>query len=127
MHVCHACGQPIPPKKPKKEKKAKKEELVMPKFALHTDMGQFRKALWLAGYHDLAANATIFNDKNTESRCLKVWFARTILESNGKQKGRLVDELVNQFGDRLIECGEYTSCHESYYPHPDSYIIRLTL
>ena len=46
-----------------------------PKFAVHTDGGKLRRAMYGAGFHTKACRSRIFNDKRTGvyARRLKVW------------------------------------------------------
>ena len=95
------------------------------KYRTTTDVGAFRQALYNCGFAT-AADSHIFNDKNTDSRRLKLWFASDVLNSSVDSRDKLRNELVAQFGDRLLMCGSYHQ-KSDHRPNRVSYIIRLKL
>lgn len=95
------------------------------KFRTDTDVGTFRQALYNCGFA-AAADQIIFNDKNTDSRRLKLWFAGDVLNASAARKEQLMEELNALFGDRLLMCGSYNQkC--GWRPNRVSYIVRLAL
>lgn len=88
------------------------------KYRTNTDIGAFRQALLDAGFSK-QADSQIFNDKNVDSRRLKLWFGRSVVTGSVASRELLDQALKHYFGDRLISHGE----HEYEY----SYIVRLKL
>lgn len=87
-----------------------------PKYQIDTDTGAFRQALFEASFVK-GADGTIFNDKNVDSRRLKLWGGQINAHGTTTQLRRLDAALKKYFGDRLISHGTYGS----------SYVVRLTL
>lgn len=64
-----------------------------------TDAGRFRIALHDAGF---SATPTIFSDTRKKFRRLKLWFGNYVVDAPQDRKVKLVDKLIDQFGDRLL-------------------------
>lgn len=97
------------------------------KFHVHTDIGKFRQALYNAGFVEQAENGFFFNDKNVDSRRLKLWFAAPVIDASDDQKKKLEIALQDQFGDSLLSHGVYYQNRGWGQPQRRSYIIRLKL
>lgn len=98
------------------------------KYRTNTDVGAFRQALADAGFVEQAADGLIFNDKNVDSRRLKLWFGKAVVDGSKAQMWALNEALKKYFGDRLISHGKYVS--EGYMADVKgctSYIVRLEL
>lgn len=95
------------------------------KYRTNTDVGAFRQALADAGFVEQAADGLIFNDKNVDSRRLKLWFGGSVVNADEHQRQQLRDALLKYFGDRMIMCGSYTS-NNGWRKHT-SYVVRLKL
>lgn len=101
--------------------------LVKPKkYRTDTDIGAFRQALADAGFVEQAENGIFFNDKNVDSRRLKLWFGNAVVNANEKQDRALNNALLKYFGDRLIMCGSYAAAWDQPRGRK-SYIVRLKL
>lgn len=98
------------------------------KYRTNTDVGAFRQALYDAGFRQGQADGPIFNDKGVDSRRLKLWFGKDIVDGSKVQMWALNKALKKYFGDRLISHGKYVS--EGYMAGMKgrtSYIVRLEL
>lgn len=105
--------------------------LVIPKvepkkYRTDTDVGAFRQALADAGFVEQAENGIFFNDKNVDSRRLKLWFGRAVVEAEDWQANALKAALLKYFGNRLIMCGSYAT-EWDHRRNRTSYIVRLKL
>lgn len=105
--------------------------LVIPKvepkkYRTDTDIGAFRQALADAGFTEQAENGIFFNDKNVDSRRLKLWFGRAVVEAEDWQANALKAALLKYFGNRLIMCGSYAT-EWDHRRNRTSYIVRLKL
>ena len=96
------------------------------KYRTDTDIGAFRQALADAGFTEQAENGIFFNDKNVDSRRLKLWFGRAVVEAEQWQANALNAALLKYFGDRLIMCGSYATEWDKHRNRL-SYIVRLKL
>ncbi len=76
----------------------------MRKLDLTSDNGKFRAALLLAGFFK-EAECIVFNDKNLNSRRLKLWRAQTIATAPKTQVALLLGWLSAFFGERFINHG----------------------
>lgn len=95
------------------------------KYRTNTDAGAFRQALADAGFVKQAEDGTIFNDKNVNSRRLKLWFGRAVCDATGEQKEALGNALKKHFGDRLLDHGPHSSfCWRGVTM---SYVVNLSL
>ena len=86
-----------------------------------TDVAKFREALAGAGFDN---DGTIFNDKRLNSRRLKLWAGHGVTVAPHRQKVKLVSNLQDQFGDRLISVDSRTVVSMR---RPTSVIVRLKL
>jgi hypothetical protein len=105
--------------------------LVIPKvepkkYRTNTDIGAFRQALADAGFVEQAENGIFFNDKNVDSRRLKLWFGTAVVDAEEWQGQALRAALLKYFGDRLIMCGSYATAWDQRRGRK-SYIVRLEL
>lgn len=119
----YAAVRDTPPAAPK--------PLVIPKvepkkYRTDTDTGAFRQALYDAGFVDQAERGSIFNDKGQETRRLKLWFARSVVNAEDWQQQALKAALLKYFGKRLIMCGSYANTWDKRCGRV-SYIVRLEL
>lgn len=110
---------------------AVKAPLVIPKvepkkYRTDTDIGAFRQALADAGFVEQAENGIFFNDKNVDSRRLKLWFGTAVVDAEEWQGQALRAALLKYFGDRLIMCGSYATAWDQRRGRK-SYIVRLEL
>ena len=98
------------------------------KYRINTDIGAFRQALADAGFVEQAEDGTIFNDKNVNSRRLKLWFGRAVCDAPVEQKEALGNALKKYFGDRLIDHGSHAS-HAGFCWRGTtmSYVVNLSL
>lgn len=96
-----------------------------PMYRINTDVGAFRQALHDAGFVKQAEDGAIFNDKNVDSRRLKLYFGGAVADASKAQKEKLGDALKKYFGERLLEHGPYIGgCWRGPYT---AYIVRLGL
>jgi hypothetical protein len=102
-------------------------------MARNDDVTKFRKALTAAGFTGTitygtggkALAATVFNDKRKNHRRLKMWNGSEVNSAPHKQKVKLVNKLIDQFGDRLIAAAPY---HGSYFcGNGGSVVVKLKL
>ena len=105
--------------------------LVIPKvepkkYRTNTDIGAFRQALADAGFVEQAENGIFFNDKNVDTRRLKLWFGTAVVDAEEWQANALKAALLKYFGDRLIMCGSYATAWDQRRGRK-SYIVRLEL
>ena len=134
---CPNCGTKFKMKAKKlKDKVAEYVEEIVPhmntckpltnakKFRTNTDVGSFRQALYNAGFID-RADELIFNDKNVDSRRLKLWFAGSVVNATEAQKQKLDLALQAQFGDRLLRHGAIKG--STWRGHVMSYAVHLKL
>lgn len=117
----YAVVRDTPPPKPLVIPKVKPK-----KYRTDTDVGAFRQALADAGFVEQAENGFFFNDKNVDSRRLKLWFGRAVVEADQWQVDALKAALLKYFGDRLIMCGSYATEWDRHRNRM-SYIVRLKL
>lgn len=75
---------------------------VKPLFRANTDTGKFRQALYDAGFQQTAINGTVYNDPRVGGNRLKLYFARSVADANTQQMDELNNQLLKQFGDRLL-------------------------
>lgn len=67
------------------------------------DTGKFRKALFDAGFKNIAKDGPIFNDKGLcGGRRLKLWFAADVVYEDVAVQQEVYDNLKAEFGERLI-------------------------
>ena len=95
------------------------------KYRTNTDAGAFRQALADAGFVKQAEDGTIFNDKNVNSRRLKLWFGRAVCDAPAEQKEALGNALKKYFGDRLIDHGSHAGF--CWRGTTMSYVVNLSL
>lgn len=95
------------------------------KYRTNTDVGAFRQALHDAGFVRQAEDGTIFNDKNVDSRRLKLYFGGAVANADDDQRRKFADALKKYFGARLLDHGTYIgACFRGTYT---SYVVRLAL
>ena len=95
------------------------------KYRTNTDVGAFRQALADVGFVKQAEDGTIFNDKNVNSRRLKLWFGRAVCDATNEQKEALDNALKKYFGDRLLDHGPHSGfCWRGVTM---SYVVNLSL
>lgn len=76
--------------------------IVTTKYNTNSNVGKFRQALHDAGFRHTAKEGGIYSDVRKKFSRLKLYFGSSVDEASKEMKVKLVSNLIDQFGDRLL-------------------------